>query len=322
MGLKTAFQMDHIARIKIRGDSTFALMLGGERRGHEQYHYTPDRLALRDGRLFASVEPVRVRDIEGDHFTLGKAETADLGSFDVVHLRQDPPFDMGYITTTHLLERIHPNTLVVNNPREVRNAPEKLFVTEFPDLMPPTLIARSPDEIRAFRREHGDIIIKPLYGNGGAGVFRLGGADENLGALLEIFETAYRGEPYVVQRYLPDVRKGDKRIILVDGVAAGAINRVPAEGEARSNMHVGGRPEPIEMTARDREICERIGPTLKERGLIFVGIDVIGNYRTEINVTSPTGIREVKRFGGADIAALVWDAIEEKVGEESVRETE
>ena len=308
--MQVAFQMDHIARIKIRGDSTFALMLEGQARGHALFHYTPDRLALRDGKLEARVEPVTVRDVEGDHFTLGEAATADLGGFDVVHLRQDPPFDMGYITTTHLLERIHPKTLVVNDPAHVRNAPEKLFVTEFPDLMPPTLITRDASEIRRFRKEHGDIIIKPLYGNGGAGVFRLGGGDENLGALLEIFETAYRGEPYVIQRYLPDVRQGDKRIILVDGVAVGAINRVPAEGEARSNMHVGGRPEPIEMTPRDRVIFETIGPTLKARGLIFVGIDVIGEYLTEINVTSPTGIREVKRFGGPDIAALVWDAIE------------
>jgi len=308
--MQVAFQMDHIARIKIRGDSTFALMLEGQARGHALFHFTPDRLALRDGRLEARVEPVTVRDVEGDHFSLGEAAMADLASFDVVHLRQDPPFDMGYITTTHLLGRIQPETLVVNDPGHVRNAPEKLFVTEFPALMPPTLIARDPAEIRRFRREHGDIIIKPLYSNGGAGVFRLVAADENLGALLEIFETAYRGEPYVIQRYLPDVRQGDKRIILVDGIAVGAINRVPAEGEARSNMHVGGRPEPIEMTARDREICEAIGPTLKVRGLIFVGIDVIGSYLTEINVTSPTGIREVKRFGGPDIAALVWDAIE------------
>jgi glutathione synthase len=313
MPLGVAFQMDHIARIKIRGDSTFALMLEGQKRGHALYHYTPDRLTLRDGRVEAPVEPVTVRDIEGDHFTLGGPRLVDLSTFDVVHLRQDPPFDMGYITTTHLLQRIHPKTLVVNDPVNVRNAPEKLFVTEFPDLMPPTLISRDAQEIRAFRREHGDIIIKPLYGNGGAGVFRLAGADENLGALLEIFETAYRGEPYVVQRYLPEVRKGDKRVILVDGLAVGAINRIPAEGEARSNMHVGGRPEPVEMTLRDRQICERIGPVLKERGLIFVGIDVIGDYLTEINVTSPTGIREINRFGGADVAALIWDAIEARL---------
>jgi glutathione synthase len=230
-----------------------------------------------------------------------------------VLLRQDPPFDMAYITTTHLLERLQPKVLVVNEPAAVRNAPEKLFVTEFPDLTPPTLITKDEGEIRAFRKEFGEIIIKPLYGNGGAGVFRLAGHDENLGALLEIFAGAFR-EPYVVQRYLPEVRKGDKRIILVDGVGVGAINRVPAEGEARSNMHVGGRPEKCEMTSRDREICERIGPVLKERGLLLVGIDVIGEWLTEINVTSPTGLREVKRFGGADIAALVWDAIEAKRG--------
>jgi glutathione synthase len=256
---------------------------------------------------------VNVRDAAGDHFTLGTPEEADLSTFDVVHLRQDPPFDMGYITTTHLLERIHPKTLVVNDPAYVRNAPEKLFVTEFTDLTPPTLITRDRGEIVAFREEHGDIILKPLYGNGGAGVFRIAGGDENLAALLEIFEDAFR-EPFVVQRYLAAVRQGDKRIILVDGKAVGAINRVPAAGEARSNMHVGGRPEPIELTLRDREICERIGPTLKERGLIFVGIDVIGDWLTEINVTSPTGIREVKKFGGADIAALVWDAVEERLG--------
>jgi glutathione synthase len=313
MPLSVAFQMDHVSRLNIRGDSTFALMLEGERRGHTLFHYTPDRLAMRDGRVRAMVEPVGVRDEAGNHFTLGQSELTDLAAFDAVMLRQDPPFDMGYITTTHLLERIQPKTLVVNDPAHVRNAPEKLFVTEFPELTPPTLITRDGEEIRRFRREFGDIIIKPLYGNGGAGVFRLAGQDENLGALLEIFATAYR-EPYVVQRYLPEVRQGDKRIILIEGEAVGAINRVPAEGEARSNMHVGGRPEPIEMSDRDREICATIGPTLKERGLLFVGIDVIGNWLTEINVTSPTGIREVKRFGGADIAALVWDAIETRRG--------
>ena len=313
MTLNVAVQTDHIKTFNIAGDSTFALMLEAERRGHTLYHYTPDRLAMRDSRVEARVEPVKVRDLKGDHFTLGPPELADLSSFDVVLLRQDPPFDMAYITTTHLLERIHPHTLVVNDPAHVRNAPEKLFVTEFPDLMPPTLIARDPEEIRAFRKEHGDIIIKPLYGNGGAGVFRITEGDQNLAALLEILATAFR-EPHVVQRYLPEVRKGDKRIILIDGVAAGAINRVPAEGEARSNMHVGGRPEPTEMTKREKEICEAIGPELKRRGFIFVGIDVIGNYLTEINVTSPTGIREVKRFGGLDCAAMFWDAVEEKVG--------
>jgi glutathione synthase len=312
MTLTVAVQMDHISGITITGDSTFALMLEAERRGHTLYHYTPDRLALRDGRVEARVEPVRVRDIKGEHFTFGSPETADLSGMDVVLLRQDPPFDMAYITTTHILERIHPATLVVNDPAHVRNAPEKIFVTEFPELMPATLITRDPEEIRQFRKEHGDIIIKPLYGNGGAGVFRISEGDQNLASLLEIFASAFR-EPHVIQRYIPAVRKGDKRIILIDGVAVGAINRVPAEGESRSNMHVGGRPEATEMTPREREICERIGPELKRRGFLFVGIDVIGDYLTEINVTSPTGIREVKRFGGADIAALFWDAVEEKV---------
>jgi glutathione synthase len=313
MPLKVAFQMDHVSRISIRGDSTFALMLEGQRRGHALHHYTPDRLTMLDGKVSAAVEKVEVRDKEGDHFTLGPREPADLSTFDVVHLRQDPPFDMGYITTTHLLERIHPKTLVVNDPAHVRNAPEKLFVTEFAKLTPPTLIARDRAAILDFREKHGDIIVKPLYGNGGAGVFRIAGGDENLAALLEIFEDAFR-EPFVVQLYLPEVRKGDKRIILVDGEVAGAINRVPAPGEARSNMHVGGRPEPMTLSARDKEICDAIGPTLKERGLIFVGIDVIGEWLTEINVTSPTGIREVKRFGGPDIAALIWDAVERKAG--------
>jgi glutathione synthase len=266
-----------------------------------------------DGRVSAAVEKVEVRDKEGDHFTLGPPQHADLSTFDVVQLRQDPPFDMGYITTTHLLERIHPKTLVVNDPAHVRNAPEKLFVTEFTKLTPPTLIARDRAAILDFRDKHGDIIVKPLYGNGGAGVFRIAGGDENLAALLEMFEGAFR-EPFVVQRYLPEVRKGDKRIILVDGEVAGAINRVPAAGEARSNMHVGGKPEAVTLSARDKEICDAIGPTLKERGLIFVGIDVIGEWLTEINVTSPTGIREVKRFGGPDIAALIWDAVEKKLG--------
>jgi glutathione synthase len=313
MPLTVAFQMDHIARINIRGDSTFALLLEGERRGHRQFHYTPDRLAMRDGRVAAAVEPVNVRDTAGDHFTLGPQARADLSSFDVVFLRQDPPFDLGYITTTFLLERLGPRTLVVNDPASVRNAPEKLYVTEFVELGPPTLVTRDRKAIADFRNEHGDIIVKPLYGNGGAGVFRISGGDENLVALLELFEDAYRGQPFVVQRYLPEVRKGDKRIILVDGEAVGAINRVPAVGEARSNMHVGGRPEPVEMTARDREICDTIGPHLRQRGLLFAGIDVIGDYLTEINVTSPTGIREVKRFGGADIAALIWDAVEARV---------
>jgi len=254
---------------------------------------------------------VTVRDEKGNHFTAEPEERVDLGTFDVVHMRQDPPFDMNYITITHMLEHIHPKTLVVNDPKEVRNAPEKLYVMEFTDLMPPTLITRDPRELAEFRKEHGEIILKPLYGNGGAGVFRLAGEDQNFGSLVELFTQNFR-EPFMAQRYLPEVRKGDKRVILVDGEFAGAINRVPSESEHRSNMHVGGRAEPTELTNREREICERLGPDLKKRGLIFVGIDVIGDYLTEINVTSPTGIRQVKRFGGADIAALIWDAIERK----------
>ena len=308
MSLSIAVQMDHIADISIGGDSTFALMLEAEQRGYRLFHTTPERLSLRDGRVEAQLEPVTVRDEPGNHFDLGDGVITDLASLDVVLLRQDPPFDMAYISTTHLLERIHPKTLVVNDPAAVRNAPEKLFVTKFPELMPPTVISRDREEIRRFRAEHGDIIIKPLYGNGGAGVFRLTEGDRNLGALLELFEGAFR-EPYVVQRYLPEVRDGDKRIILVDGVAVGAINRVPAQDETRSNIHIGGRPEPAVISDRDLEICARIGPDLKERGFILVGIDVIGGWLTEINVTSPTGIREVKRFGGADIAALTFDAI-------------
>jgi len=312
MTLNVAVQTDHISKFAIAGDSTFALMLEAERRGHTLYHYTPERLAMRDGRVMARVEPVKVRDLPGDHFTLGAAEPADLSGFDVVLLRQDPPFDMAYITTTHMLERIHPDTLVVNDPAHVRNAPEKIFVTMFPELMPPTLITRDPDTIRDFRNEFGDIILKPLYGNGGAAVFRLREDDENLSALLELFLERFR-EPFVVQRYLPAVRQGDKRIILIDGKAVGAINRIPAMGDARSNMHVGGKAVATEMTKRDHAICEAIGAELKARGFLFVGIDVIGDSLTEINVTSPTGIREVKRFGGADIAALIWDAIEKKL---------
>lgn len=312
MSLKVAVQMDHISTIQIGGDSTFAMLLEASRRGHSLFHYEPDQLMMLDGKVKARMAPLTVKDVEGDHFTLGSEEMLELTDMDSVLLRQDPPFDMNYITTTHLLERVHPQTLVVNDPAHVRNAPEKIFVTEFPDLMPKTLISRNGDDIRAFREEVGDIILKPLYGNGGAGVFRLRSDDQNLASLLEMFEQMFP-EPFMVQQYLPDVRAGDKRIILVDGVAVGAINRVPAEGEARSNMHVGGRAEAIGMTAREHEICERIGPALKERGFIFVGIDVIGDYMTEINVTSPTGIREVKKFGGADIAELIWDAIEAKV---------
>ena len=311
MKLTVAIQMDPIEKIDIAGDSTFALALEGQGRGHDLLYYGPRDLSLRDGALSARVRPLNVRAVKGDHFALGEAFTYDLSAADVVLMRQDPPFDMSYITATHLLERIHPKTLVVNDPAHVRNAPEKLFVTEFAGLVPPTLISSDPREIRSFRDEHKDVILKPLYGNGGAGVFRVKPDDENLGSLLEMFTQFYR-EPVIVQRYLPEVRKGDKRVILVDGEFAGAINRVPAAGEARSNMHVGGRPEPTELSAREKAICAAIGPELKRRGLIFTGIDVIGDYMTEINVTSPTGIHEVRRFGGADIAALIWDAIEKR----------
>jgi glutathione synthase len=311
MKLTIAIQMDPIEKIDIGGDSTFALALEAQKRGHDLLYYGPRDLSFRDGKVTAVVKPLAVRAVKGDHFTLGDASVYDLSAADVVLMRQDPPFDMSYITATHLLERIHPKTLVVNDPAQVRNAPEKLFVTEFSEFVPPTLISSDPREIRRFRDDHKDIILKPLYGNGGAGVFRVRPDDENLGALLEMFTQFYR-EPVIVQRYIPEVRKGDKRVILVDGEFAGAINRVPAAGEARSNMHVGGRPEATDLTPRERAICAAIGPELKRRGLIFTGIDVIGEYMTEINVTSPTGIHEVRRFGGTDIAALVLDAIEKR----------
>ncbi|OEI83902.1 glutathione synthase [Brucella sp. BO3] len=309
MALKVAVQMDHISTVNITGDTTFALSLEAQKRGHELFHYTPDRLSMRDGVVSARVEKMEVRDVKGDHYTLGEPVRRDLTEMDVILLRQDPPFDMNYITTTHLLERIHPKTLVVNDPVWVRNSPEKIFVTEFPDLMPETLITKDPQEVMDFRREFGDIILKPLYGNGGAGVFHLADGDRNLTSLLEMFGQLFR-EPFIAQRYLKDVRAGDKRIILIDGEPVGALNRVPSETDARSNMHVGGRPEQSKLTPREREICARIGPSLKERGFILVGIDVIGDYMTEINVTSPTGIREIERFDGTNIAALFWDAVE------------
>ncbi len=311
MRLSVAIQMDPIEKIDINGDSTFALALEAQKRGHALFYYGPRDLSWRDGVVSAMMRPLSVKNVKGDHFALGDAAARDLSTLDVVLMRQDPPFDMAYISATHLLERIHPKTLVVNDPAEVRNAPEKLFVTSFAEFVPPTLISSDAREIRAFRAEHKDIILKPLYGNGGAGVFRVREGDENLGSLLEMFTAFYR-EPVIAQRYLPEVRKGDKRIILVDGEYAGAINRVPAEGEARSNMHVGGKPVATELTAREKAICAAIGPELKRRGFIFTGIDVIGDYMTEINVTSPTGIQEVRRFGGADIAALIWNAIEAK----------
>ncbi|ODA67890.1 Glutathione synthetase [Methyloligella halotolerans] len=314
MALKVAFQMDPIQGIDIKGDSSFALLLEAQERGHEIFYYTPGNLALKDGRIVARGETLKVDDTPGAHFHLSDPRVEDLGDLDVVLLRQDPPFDMAYLTTTHLLERIQGKTLVVNDPAWIRNSPEKIFVLDYLDLMPPTLITRSIDDVKAFREEHKDIIIKPLFGNGGAAVFRISPGDTNLNALVELFGIVFK-EPMMVQRYEPAVRKGDKRIILVDGEFAGALNRVPAEDETRSNMHVGGTPHLSELTEREKEICERLGPELKRRGLIFVGIDVIGDYITEINVTSPTGIREIKRFGGGDIAVMIWDAIARKVAE-------
>jgi len=311
MRLNVAVQMDPIERINIRGDSTFALLLEAQARGHALAYYTPDRLVLRDGKVSATVDPLEVRDIAGDHFTLGAPRHVALATFDVILLRQDPPFDLAYISSTHMLERIHPSTLVINDPSHVRNAPEKVFVTEFPDLMPPTLITRDLAAIKAFRAEHGDIVMKPLYGKGGEAVFRVGREDLNFGSLYDLFATMFH-EPWVVQKFLPAVRDGDKRIILVDGEFAGAVNRVPAPDDLRSNMVRGGVPKATDLTARERDICERLGPALRERGLLFVGIDVIGGFLTEINVTSPTGIRAVKSFGGPDIAALIWDKIEAK----------
>lgn len=307
--MQVAVQMDPLETISIDADSTFALMLEAQARGHRLWYYPVGDLILRDGRPRARLRPVEVRRRPGDHFTLGPPVWEDLAGMDVVLMRQDPPFDMAYITATHILERLAPATLVVNDPAAVRNAPEKILVTRFPDLMPPTLIAWSVEAIRAFRAEWGDIVIKPLYGNGGAGVFHVRPDDENFSALLE-WHFARSREPLMVQRYEPAVRRGDKRIILVDGEPLGAINRVPPPGEARSNMHVGGRPEPVALSARDREICARIGPFLRDHGLLFVGIDVIGDYITEINVTSPTGIQEIRRFGGPDLAAAIWDRIE------------
>lgn len=314
MALKVAFQMDPIQGIDIKGDSSFALLLEAQERGHDIFYYTPGNLSLKDGRIVAKGETLKVDDTPGAHYRLSDPRVEDLGDLDVVFLRQDPPFDMAYLTTTHLLERIQGKTLVVNDPAWIRNSPEKIFVLDYLDLMPPTLITRSIDEVKAFRAEHEDIIVKPLFGNGGAAVFRISPGDTNLNALVELFGIVFK-EPMMVQRYEPAVRQGDKRIILVDGEFAGALNRVPAADETRSNMHVGGTPHLSELTEREKEICARLGPELKRRGLIFVGIDVIGDYITEINVTSPTGIREIKRFGGGDIAVMIWDAIERKVVE-------
>ena len=311
MSLKVAVQMDPIQKINIKGDSTFALLLEAQKRDQSLSYYTTDRLAMRDGRVFTTAESLNVRDQAGDHFTLGESRRVEMSEFDVVLLRQDPPFDLNYITSTHLLERVHPKTLVVNDPGHVRNAPEKIFVTEFSDLMPPTLITRDLAEIKAFRAEHNDIVMKPLYGHGGGAVFRITRDDLNFGSLYDMFAVTFR-EQWVVQKFLPAVKQGDKRILLVDGEFAGAVNRVPAEDDLRSNMVRGGSPKATDLTPREREIIARLGPPLRERGMIFVGIDVIGDWITEINVTSPTGIRAVKNLGGPDAAAMVWDVIEKK----------
>jgi glutathione synthase len=318
MGLAVAIQMDPIETINIDADTTFVLALEAQARGHALYHYLPGHLSLRDGRLRARGRRLEVRREPGRHHSFGPFQILDLAAMDVVLMRQDPPFDMAYITATHLLEHIHPATLVVNDPAAVRNAPEKLFVTRFEGLMPPTLITSDREEVVAFRAEHEDIIVKPLFGNGGAGVFRLQPGDENLNALLELFTQLYR-EPLIVQRYLPEVRQGDKRIILVEGEPIGAVLRVPAKGEARANLHVGGTAVKSALTTREREICAAIGPTLREQGLLFVGIDVIGDYLTEINVTSPTGIQEIDRFDGVRLESQVWDAIEARLSERGTR---
>ncbi|MBS0548378.1 MAG: glutathione synthase [Proteobacteria bacterium] len=309
MKLKVAIQMDHVSTIDIDGDSTFVLGLEAQKRGYDVFHYTPPDLMFRDRKVLARVQQMMLKREKGSHYTLGDSDLVDLSTFDVVLLRQDPPFDMSYITTTHLLEHVHPKTLVVNDPASVRNAPEKLFVTHFDNVMPPTLISADIRALREFRDEHKDIILKPLFGNGGAGVFRLQPGDENFASLMEMFSKSSR-EPVIAQRYLPEVRQGDKRIILIDGKAAGVVNRVPAQGEARSNMHVGGKAVKDTLSKRDREICEIIGPELARQGMIFVGIDVIGNYLTEINVTSPTGLQQINRFDGVCLEAQIWDRIE------------
>ena len=311
MPLNIAVQMDHIARINHKGDSTFAMLLEAQKRGHRISYYTPDKLSLRGNDVVASVQSLEVRDVEGDYFTLGDAERINMASFDVVLLRQDPPFDLAYITSTHLLELIHPKTLVVNDPASVRNAPEKIFVMGFADLMPPTLISRDKDEINAFRAEHGAVVMKPLHGHGGAAVFRVLPQDMNFGSLYDLFAVTFK-EQWVIQRFLPEVKHGDKRIILIDGEFAGAVNRVPADDDLRSNMVRGGAAKATELSPREREICQRVGPALRERGLLFVGIDVIDGNLTEINVTSPTGIRAIAKLGGPDVAARIWDVIEAK----------
>ncbi|HET9429471.1 MAG TPA: glutathione synthase [Allosphingosinicella sp.] len=314
MGLRIAVQMDPLERINIEGDSTFAIMLGAQARGHALFHYAPEDLNYADGRLWTQARPVTVQRVEGDHHRFGDDVRLDLGSdIDVVLMRQDPPFDLGYITATHLLERIQSETLVVNDPASVRNAPEKVWVLDYARFMPPTLVTRSLDEARTFLAEHGQIVVKPLHGNGGKAVFKVGRDGANLASLIEVFNTAYR-EPHMVQAFLPGVAEGDKRIVFVDGEVAGAVNRIPGEGEIRSNLAVGGKAAKTELTEREREICAAIGPELKARGLLFVGIDVIGGqWLTEINVTSPTGIVAIDKFNGTDTPAMIWDAIESKL---------
>jgi glutathione synthase len=308
MKLNVAVQMDPIERINVRGDSTFALLLEAQKRGHGLSYYTPDKLSLKGEELVAPIQTLAVRDEPGNYFTLGEPRREPLGAFDVILLRQDPPFDLAYITSTHFLERLHPKTLVVNDPASVRNAPEKIFVMDFPHLMPPTLISRDLDEINAFRDEHGAVVMKPLHGHGGAAVFRVMPQDMNFGSLFDMFSVTFK-EPWVIQRFLPEVKHGDKRIILVDGEFAGAVNRVPAADDLRSNMVRGGAAQATELSDREREICTTLGPVLRQRGLLFVGIDVIDGNLTEINVTSPTGIRAIARLGGPDVAAKIWDVI-------------
>ncbi|HUB65011.1 MAG TPA: glutathione synthase [Methylocella sp.] len=312
MVLNVAVQMDPIDKINIAGDSTFALLLEAGARGHRLFYYTPDKLSLQDGHVMAAAAPVEVRDVAGDHFTLGEAKPIDLATLDVVLLRQDPPFDLAYITSTHLLEHVQPKVLIVNDPASVRNAPEKLFVMDFPRLMPPTLITRERKAIEAFLDTHGEAVMKPLHGHGGAAVFKISRRDPNFASLYDLFAATFR-EPWVVQRFLPQVAEGDKRIILVDGVAAGAVNRVPAANDIRANLVRGGAATAADFTAREHEICAVIGPELKRRGLLFAGIDVIDGHLTEINVTSPTGIRAIKKLGGPDLAVVIWDAIEAKL---------
>ena len=309
MVLRVALQMDPIGGIDIRGDTSFALALEAQRRGHDLFYYEPDRLAMRDGRVSAAIQPLQVADVVGAHYQLGDAVMTNLRDVDVILMRQDPPFDMNYISATHFLERVHPHTLVINDPASVRNAPEKIFPVEFAGLLPPTLMTRDRAALNGFRAEFGDVILKPVFGNGGAGIFRVRAEDENFGSLIDMFLASSR-EPVIAQQYLPDVRAGDKRVILVEGEAVGALNRVPAAGDARANVHVGGTPEAIGLTDRDLEIAATIGPRLRELGIVFAGIDIIGEHLTEINVTSPTCIREIKQFGGPDIAVMIWDAIE------------